>query len=54
MKKLCLFIFISLGGYAGWRLGASFGIMTAYFISLIGSLAGVIVGCIINRKYLDL
>ncbi len=54
MKKLSLLIFISVGGYAGWRLGASFGSMTAYFISLMGSLAGVVVGCIFNRKYLDL
>lgn len=54
MKKLCLFIFVSLGGYLGWWIGDSFGIMTAYFVSLVGSLAGVIVGCIINRRYLDL
>ncbi len=54
MKKLCLFICITVGGSIGWWLGDSFGVMTAYFISLIGSLAGVVVGCIINRRYLDL
>jgi hypothetical protein len=49
MKKLCLFF----GGYLGWWLGASFGLMTAYFLGLAGSLAGVMVGCIINRNYLS-
>ncbi len=54
MKKICLLVFITLGGSLGWWLGASFGIMTAYFVSLVGSLAGVVVGCIINQRYLDL
>lgn len=53
MKKLCLIIFITLGGYLGWWLGESFGLMTAYFLSVAGSLSGVFAGCVINRKYLD-
>jgi hypothetical protein len=53
MKKLCLFIFITLGGCLGWWLGASFGLMTAYFLSVVGSLGGVLVGCAINRRYLS-
>ncbi len=54
MKKLILFIFITLGGYLGWWLGEYIGIMTAYFLSVVGSLAGVFVGCAVNRRYLDL
>ena len=53
MKKLCLFIFITMGGYLGWWLGEAIGLMTAYFLSVVGSLAGVLVGCAINRKYLS-
>jgi len=53
VKKLCLFISVSLGGYLGWWIGASFGLMTAYFLSVVGSLAGVLVGCSINRRYLS-
>jgi hypothetical protein len=53
MKKLCLFIFITLGGYLGWWLGESFGLMTAYFFSVVGSMAGVVVGCAVNRRHLS-
>jgi len=53
MKKLCLFTFITLGGYLGWWLGESFGLMTAYFLSVVGSLAGVLAGCTVNRNYLN-
>ena len=53
MKKLCLFVFITLGGYLGWWLGESFGLMTAYFLSVASSLAGVLIGCAVNKKYLS-
>jgi len=53
MRKICLFVFITLGGSLGWWLGDSFGVMTAYCISVLGSVAGVLVGCAFNRRYLD-
>ena len=52
MKKLVIFLCISIFGWIGWRLGDHFGLMTAYVISLVGSLAGVYLGCRINRDYL--
>jgi cytosine/uracil/thiamine/allantoin permease len=53
MKKICLFISISLCSWLGWEAGASWGIMTAYWISFFGSLLGVILGVLINRRFLD-
>ena len=53
MKKLILFIMITLFGSIGWWLGAYIGVMTAYFVSVAGSLVGVYVGVKINQAYLD-
>ena len=53
MKKIILILTISLCGWLGWKVGASLGIMTAYWLSFAGSIAGVFVGCFINRRYLD-
>ncbi len=44
---------ISLCSWLGWEMGAWWGLMTAYWISFIGSLFGVILGVIINRRFLD-
>lgn len=54
MKKIILLVFITIGSYLGWRLGRGIGLMTAYFLSVAGSLVGVVVGVIINQRYLDL
>ncbi len=53
MKKIILLFTITLCGWLGWRLGDSFGIMTAYLLSFAGSLAGVVLGVTINQRYLD-
>ena len=53
MKKICLLVFVTLGGSLGWWLGESFGLMTAYWVSVAGSAAGVLLGCAVNRRYLD-
>lgn len=53
MKKIILFLSISVFGWVGWWLGARFGIMTAYLISMATSLLGVVVGVLFNRKYLE-
>lgn len=34
MKAICLFFSVSLCSWLGWELGASYGIMIAYWISL--------------------
>jgi len=41
LNKVAGFIGATLGGAAGWWLGARGGIMTAFFLSMIGTGAGV-------------
>jgi hypothetical protein len=53
MKKISLIFTVTLCGWLGWKLGDSYGIMTAYLMSFAGSLAGVFVGCFINQRYLN-
>ena len=53
MRKLLIFIGMTVGGWAGWALGERFGIMTAFILSTLGSLAGVILGWRIGRDYLS-
>lgn len=53
MKKICLLIAITAGSWIGWELGASLGVMTAYWCSFVGSLLGVFVGYFFNQRYLD-
>lgn len=53
MEKIILILTITLFSWLGWKLGDSYGLMTAYWLSFIGSLAGVIVGVFINRRYLN-
>jgi len=53
MKKLTLLISITILGWIGWWLGDHIGIMTAYWVSFIGSLLGVYVGVLINQNYLN-
>jgi hypothetical protein len=51
MKKLLIFIGMTVGGWMGWWLGERFGIMTAFILSTLGSLGGVILGWRIGRSY---
>jgi hypothetical protein len=53
MKKICLLTCITVLSWIGWWLGERFGFMTAYLLGFLGSLAGVYVGCRINRDYLS-
>jgi hypothetical protein len=53
MKKLVLFIAVTIFSWIGWVLGDHFGLMTAYFTSVAGSLVGVVIGVRINRAYLS-
>ncbi len=53
MKKFVLLISITIFGWAGWWLGYNIGIMTAYLMSVAGSLIGVYVGVRFNQNYLN-
>ncbi len=39
----------TIGGWVGWVVGAKIGVMTGYFISTVGSAAGVYYG----RRFYD-
>jgi len=51
MKKLFAFIGATVGGYAGWALGAPFGTMTAFMLSMVGTGAGIYVGAKVAGHY---
>jgi hypothetical protein len=38
--KLIVFIGATVGGALGWWIGARIGIMTAFFLSVVGTAAG--------------
>jgi hypothetical protein len=44
MTKLMGFLGATIGGYAGWALGARFGVMTAFMVSMVGTGLGIYVG----------
>lgn len=51
MKKLLIFVGMTVGGWIGWALTERFGIMTAFLVSSLGSLVGVIVAWRIGRDW---
>jgi hypothetical protein len=53
MSKLLIFIGMTAGGWLGWWVGERFGIMTAFILSSLGSIGGVILGWRIGRNYLS-
>lgn len=44
MSKLLMLLGSSVGGAIGWWLGARVGIMTAFFLSVLGTGVGLYVG----------
>jgi len=52
MRKICLFTSVTVFSWLGWLLGKDIGMMTAYLLSFVGSLAGVVAGVWFNRTYL--
>jgi hypothetical protein len=44
MTKLCIFFGMTIGGFVGYIVPSSWGIMWAFFISGIGSIVGVYYG----------
>lgn len=53
MKKFFIFVGMTVGGWVGWALTERFGIMTAFLVSSVGSLAGVIVAWRATRDWLS-
>jgi hypothetical protein len=53
LKKILIFIFITLFGWIGWVLGEKIGLMTAYFLSCICSAIGVVLAVILNRRLFE-
>ena len=53
VKRLMIFIGMTVGGWVGWSLGERFGIMTALLLSTLGSIGGVLLGWRIGRTYLS-
>jgi uncharacterized membrane protein SpoIIM required for sporulation len=51
MNKLCIFIGMTVFGWLGWWLGEWVGLVTAFFLSGLGSMVGVYVGWRVNRDY---
>jgi hypothetical protein len=49
MTKLCIFVGMTVGGFAGYIVPSSWGIMWAFFISGIGSVVGVYYGWKVGR-----
>ena len=52
MGKLFSFIGATIGGYAGWALGATVGMTTAFIISMVGTGIGMYYGRRIARDYI--
>jgi hypothetical protein len=52
VKKLCILVCMTIAGAVGWWLGSRVGIMTAFALSTVGSIAGIYLGWRINRHYL--
>lgn len=47
--KMIKFVASTLGGYVGWQLGNYVGLMTAFFLSIVGTALGVYVA----RRWVD-
>jgi hypothetical protein len=53
MRKLVAFIGSTIGGYAGWALGATVGLTTAFMVSMVGTGIGIYYGRLIAKNYID-
>jgi hypothetical protein len=42
--KLFAFLGATVGGYAGWAIGAPIGVMTAFMVSMLGTGVGIYAG----------
>ena len=51
MSKLLVLVGSTIGSYAGWWLGAHFGVMTAFMVSTVGMAAGIYGGRRVAQNY---
>lgn len=51
MLKLYSFIGATIGGYAGWALGAPIGVTTAFMVSMVGTGVGIYAGRRVAHYY---
>jgi putative Mn2+ efflux pump MntP len=52
MRKIVMIGSVTIISWLGWKLGEDIGLMTAYMLSFVGSLVGVVVGWWFNKNYL--
>lgn len=52
MSMLLYFCLTTLGSWLGWALGAPFGIMVAFLLSIVGTALGVYAASRIKRTFL--
>lgn len=52
MKKLLVTVLATIAGSIGWWAGSGVGIMTAFFLSVIGTGIGIYAAIKINQHYL--
>jgi len=53
MEKLFVFIGMTVGGSIGWSIGERFGIWAAFWLSSVGTIAGVCLWWRLGRSLLD-
>ena len=53
MRKIVTLASIALFSWLGWMLGEEIGVMSAYWLSFLGSLVGVVTGVLFNRNFLS-
>lgn len=53
MRKIVMIASVTLFSWLGWMLGEDIGVMTAYWLSVVGSLVGVVTGVLFNRNFLS-
>lgn len=53
MTKLLIWVGVTVGGWIGWWLGAKlgFGLFGEFFVSSLGSIAGIFIGWKISEEY---
>jgi hypothetical protein len=52
MRRLLALLAASLGGWLGWWLGSEIGMMTGFFLSVVGMSLGLYAAGRITRHYL--
>jgi len=52
VRKIVMFAGVTIFSTLGWMLGEDIGMMTAYMLSFVGSLVGVVAAWWFNKTYL--